>query len=77
MFGLEKSKTVRFEESRQETSENPQTYHTGNSFIDKSLFDDASCYDEWNDDWGPVGWHEGWNASYVNSAGSLSLGLER
>ena len=62
LSSLENPKTVRCEESSQKTQENPQTYHTDNSSIDKSsLFDDGWSYDEWNDDGSSVGGHEGWN----------------
>ena len=30
-------------------------------------------FDEWNDDWRSVGWHEGWT-TYDTSASPLSLG---
>ena len=29
---------------------------------------------KWNDDWSSVGWHEGWEQTYDNSASSFSLG---
>ena len=34
----------------------------------------AGVFDEWNDDWSSVGWHEGWEQTYDTSASSFSLG---
>ena len=31
-------------------------------------------FDEWNEDWSSVGWHEGWEQTYDTSASSFSLG---
>ena len=34
----------------------------------------AGVFDEWNDDWGSVGWHEGWEQTHDTSASSVSHG---
>ena len=34
----------------------------------------AGVFDEWNDDWSSVGWHEGWEQTYDTSASPFSLG---
>ena len=34
----------------------------------------AGLFDEWNDDWSSVGWHEFCEQTYDNSASSFSLG---
>ena len=34
----------------------------------------AGVFDEWNDDWSCVGWHEGWEQTYDTSASSFSFG---
>ena len=33
--------------------------------------DDFWICDWWNDDWSSVGWHEGWEKAYDNSASSF------
>ena len=38
------------------------------------VIDDGWSYDEWNDHWSSIGWHEGWDQTYDNSASSFSLG---
>ena len=35
---------------------------------------ERGSFEEWNDDWSSVGWHEGWEQTYDTSASSLSLG---
>ena len=40
----------------------------------ESQDDDGWCCEERNDDWSSVGWHQGWEQTYDNSACSLSLG---
>ena len=70
LSGLEGPKS----ETSSETWQSAQTYPTVNSSTDNSWCDDGWSYDEWNDDWSSVGWHEGWNQTYDNSASSLSLG---
>ena len=37
------------------------------------VIDDGWSYDEWNDDWRSIGWHEGWDQTYDNSASSFHL----
>ena len=34
----------------------------------------TGVFDEWNDDWSSVGWHEGWEQTCDTSASSFSLG---
>ena len=63
--GLENSKS----EVRSETQELAQTCPNDNSW-----FHDGWSYDEWNDDWISVVWHEGWEQTYDASANSFSLG---
>ena len=69
LSGPENPKSV----PRSEAHESAQTYHTDNSYTDKSCCDDGWSYDEWNDDWSSVGWQEGWDQTFDNSASSLSL----
>ena len=38
------------------------------------VIEDGWSYDEWNDHWSSIGWHEGWDQTYDNSASSFSLG---
>ena len=69
LSGLDNSKT----ETSSETQESAQTYPTDNSYTDTSWYgDDWSA--EWKDDSSSVGWHEGWDQTYDNSASSFSLG---
>ena len=58
-------------ETSSETQESAQTYPTDTSYTDNSC---VMSYDEWNDDWSSIGWHEGWEQTYDTSASSFSLG---
>ena len=41
---------------------------------DNSWFRGGWSYDDWNDDWSSVGWHEGCEQTFDNSASSFSVG---
>ena len=69
LSGLEKFEIN--QRQARKTQESAQTCHTDNSWIH-----DGWSFDEWNDDWSSVGWHEGWEQTYDTSASSFSLGLD-
>ena len=60
-------------ETTSETRELAQPCPT-DSCTDNCWRDDGWSYDEGDDDWSSVGWHEGWDQMCDNSASSLSLG---
>ena len=49
-------------------------YPKDDSYTDKSWFHPGRSSDEWNDEWRWVGWHDGWEENYDESARSLSPG---
>ena len=70
LCGVEKPQS----ETRSETQEPAQTYHTDNSYMDNSWFDDGWSCDDRNDDRNSLGWHECCEQTFDNSANSISLG---
>ena len=68
--GPENSKS----ETSLETQESAQTCPIDNSWIHDGWNPDEWSFDEWNDDKSSVGWHEGWEHTYGNSASSFSMG---
>ena len=70
LSGLENRKS----ETRSETQESAQTYHTDNSYTDNSWFFDGWSFVAWNDDLRSVDGVKVWDQTYDYSASSFSLG---
>ena len=66
LSGLEHWKS----ETSSETQESAQPCTTDNSW-----FHDGWSYDEWNDDWSLVGWHEGWEQTHDIPQAHFHLGV--
>ena len=66
---LEKPKS----DEHSESHESEQTDSTETLCADILWCDDNWSHAERNDGWSSVGWHEGWDQTYDNSASSLSL----
>ena len=54
--------------------ESEQTYSTETPYTGSPRCDDNRSFSEWDDGWSSVGWHEGSDQTYDNSASSLSHG---